>query len=64
MAGVVLQSVGRTARGKHMNILWLESKLNTRIPVYSKGLEERNEMIHQYYKYCNIKDSIINEEDL
>lgn len=64
VAGVVLQSVGRTARGKHMNILWLESKLNTKIPVYSKGLEERNEMIHQYYKYCNIKDSIINEEDL
>lgn len=61
VAGVTLQTVGRTARGTHMNIITFKP-MSKRIPIYSKGLEEREEMIHEYYKYCNIKDIEITEE--
>lgn len=64
VAGVVLQSVGRVARGNHMNIITLGSKSKKNIPVFSKGAKGRNEMIHEYYKYCDITDSIIYEENL
>lgn len=64
VAGVVLQSVGRVARGSHMNIITLGSKSKKRIPVFTKGAEGRDEMIHEYYKYCDITDSIIFEESL
>lgn len=64
VAGVVLQSVGRVARGKHMNIITLESKSDKNIPVFTKGCAERNEMIHGYYKYCEVVDSVIYEEQL
>ena len=64
VAGVVLQSVGRVARGNHMNIITLGSKSKKRIPIFSKGSEGRDEMIHGYYKYCDIVDSIIYEEQL
>lgn len=63
-AGVTLQSIGRVARGKHMNIIALEPKGRRKIPVYSKGLEHRSEMIKEYYKYCDIQDIEINEENL
>lgn len=63
-AGVILQAIGRCARGKHMNILTFEPKVSKKIPVYSKGIEERNEMIQKYYKYCNITESEIYEENL
>lgn len=64
LAGVVLQAVGRVARNTHMNIITLNTKSSKRIPVLSKGTKDRNEMIHEYYKYCNITDSIIYEESL
>ncbi len=64
VAGVVLQAIGRVARSKHMNIISLKPKVPTRIPVYSKGMKERDEMIREYYKYCKYTKSIINEEDL
>lgn len=63
-AGTVLQTIGRTARGKHMNIITLESKTGKTIPVYTKGFLHRDEMIHEYYKYCDITDVIINEENI
>lgn len=63
-AGVVLQAVGRTARGAHMNLISLEPHPKKKIPVYSKGMENRDEMIHTYYKYCDITDSEIFEINL
>ena len=63
-AGVVLQSVGRTARGAHMNLISLEPHPKKKIPVYSKGMENRDELIHTYYKYCDITDSEIFEVNL
>ena len=64
VAGVVLQSVGRTARGAHMNLISLEPHPKKKIPVYSKGMEGRDELIHTYYKYCEIIDSEIFEVNL
>ena len=64
VAGVVLQSVGRVARGTKFNLIGLEPSPEKKIPVYSKGMENRDEMIHTYYKYCNIVDSIIYENNL
>ena len=64
-AGTVLQSIGRAARGTHMNIVSFEPmSKKSKLPVYSKMLEERDEMIHTYYKYCRITDSVIYEENL
>lgn len=64
VAGVVLQSVGRVARGSKFNLIGLEPNPDKKIPVYSKGMENRDRMIHDYYKYCNIVDSIIYETNL
>ena len=65
VAGIVLQSIGRVARGKHMNIITLDPKKKTKkIPIYTKGARERDEMIKEYYKYCEISELDINEEDL
>lgn len=63
-AGVVLQAIGRVARGKHMNIITLSSKSEKKIPIYSKGDENRKELFKTYYKYCNMTDSIIYEDNL
>ncbi len=64
MAGVVLQSVGRTARGSHMNLITLEPFPKKKIPVYTSGMKERDEMILQYYKYCDIVESEIFDKNL
>ena len=65
IAGAVLQSVGRTARGTNMNVLWLEpEKRSVNIPVYTKGVISRTKMIKEYYKYCNINEKTINIKDL
>lgn len=64
VAGVTLQTVGRTARGTHMNIITFAPFVSTRIPVISKGVKERKDMIHEYYKYCKITDVEINENNL
>lgn len=64
MAGQVLQQIGRIARSKHFNIITLDPMLPKRIPVYTKGMETRDDMIRNYYKYCTIQDVIINEDNL
>lgn len=64
VAGVTLQTIGRVARGEHMNIITLEPKMPKRIPVYTKGLEHRDKMIREYYKYCIINDITIDENNL
>lgn len=64
IAGVVLQCIGRVARGTHLNIIDLIPKYSERIPIYTKGSKERKKMIREYYKYCKIEEYIINEENL
>lgn len=63
-AGTVLQTVGRTARQKVMNIIHLEPKKFKMIPVYTKGTKHRLEMLHDYYRYCKINKIVRNIEDL
>lgn len=64
LAGQVLQQIGRVARSKHFNIITLDPMFPKKIPVYSKGMDTRDEMIRNYYKYCTIQDIIINEDNL
>lgn len=47
-----------------MNIITLSPEDGKKIPVYTKGTEERDKMINQYYKYCDIRRYSINEADL
>jgi hypothetical protein len=54
----------RVARGSSMNILSLVPESGRKIPVYSKGAENRDDLIKSYYKYCEITDSEINEINL
>ena len=61
VAGVVLQSVGRVARGKNVNIIDLVPKPWRSIPIYNKGVKHRSNMIKECYKYCNI-NSITRDE--
>lgn len=56
--------VKRVARSSHMNIISIAPKKYARIPVYSKGMKERDTMIKEYYQYCDMTDSVINEENL
>lgn len=64
IAGAVLQAIGRVARGSHMNIVSLGTMSGKKVPVYSKGVENRDELIKSYYKYCEITDSIIYDINL
>jgi len=64
VAGAFIQSVGRTARGTEMNVITMIPHGKRKIPVYSKGVAHRDELLKDYYKYCNIQDITINEEDL
>ena len=64
VAGVVIQAIGRTARGKHMNVITMAPTTKRVIPVYSKGANERNEMLKRYYKYCEINTTHIREDQL
>lgn len=63
-AGVVLQSIGRIARGDHMNIITLSPLSGKRIPVYSSSDESRKELYQGYYKFCNVTNSTILEDNL
>lgn len=63
-AGVVLQSIGRVARSPHMNIITLSGISDKKIPVYTKSDESRKDLYQTYYKYCNITESIIYENNL
>ena len=65
IAGVVLQCVGRVARGTESNIISLiPENSNTRIPIYSKGLDARTAMVKDYYKFCPQQDIFLSENDL
>lgn len=61
IGGVVLQSVGRVARGSETNIITL--KPNCVVPIYSKGITSRSKMIREYYKYCEINKVIKDESE-
>ncbi len=63
-AGIVLQSIGRVARGEHMNIISIEPYSKRKIPVYSKGVVNRKEMFGDYYQYCNLTEQVIDEVNL
>lgn len=54
----------RVARGDHMSIVSLGTMSGRKIPVYSKGAENRDDLIKSYYKYCEITDSEIYEINL
>lgn len=60
-AGNLLQQVGRVARGSTMNIITPLPFGDRKIPVYSKGMVKRDEMIKGYYKYGEISEIVINE---
>lgn len=63
IAGVVLQSIGRVARGSKVNIIDIKPKPWRSIPVYNKGVKHRSEMIKEYYKYCNINSLTRDESE-
>ena len=64
IAGVVLQSIGRVARGKHMNIISLETMSGRPVPVYTKAAKKREDLMKSFYKYCDIIDSTIYDMNL
>lgn len=64
IAGSVLQAIGRVARGSEMKIISLAPASGRKLPVYSKGVENRDDLLKSYYKYCDITDSEINEINL
>lgn len=64
VAGVVLQCVGRVARGTQMHIISLSPLYPAKIPIYSKGAQERKEMIEGFYKYCNVKEITVSIDNL
>ena len=59
---MIIRLKERCARGDTINIITLEPYLSRKIPVYSKGMKHRKEMINDYYKYCNIIEQTITEE--
>ena len=63
IAGVVLQCIGRI-RGNHMNIISLDSLKGKKIPVHTKGLDQRRDMILEYYKYSKINEITILESEI
>lgn len=64
VAGVVLQTAGRVARSSHMNVISLYPRSGKKIPVYTKGMKHRNEMLQEYYKYCKSEDIVVDESSL
>lgn len=64
-AGIVLQAIGRVARGKHMNIISISpTKSSKKIPIYTKGAAERDDMLNNYYQFCNITNIVLTEDML
>lgn len=63
IAGVVLQCIGRI-RGNHMNIISLDSLKGKKIPIHTKGLDQRREMILEYYKYSKVNEVTIFESEI
>ena len=63
-AGSLIQSVGRIARCQHFRVFSIESKSGKRIPIHTRNSMKRYEMIHDYYKYSQITDIFMDENDL
>lgn len=61
IGGVVLQSVGRVARGKETNVISLIPR--RLVPIYSKGVRNRSKMIKECYKYCEINEVKLDESE-
>ena len=49
---------------QHMNIIALSPKTERKIPVYSKGMVEREEQIKAYYQYCKIRDVYVDGDNM
>lgn len=64
IGGAVLQQVGRVARQYHMNIITLAPNNNKNIPIFTKGSKARTDLIKEHYKYCNITEVYVEEDDL
>jgi hypothetical protein len=60
IAGSVLQQIGRVARQQEMTIITLSADGRKNIPIYTKGCQERETMITEYYKYCDIRKTSLN----
>ena len=60
IAGSVLQQIGRVARQQEMTIITLSAEGRKSIPIYTKGCQERENMITEYYKYCDIRKTSLN----
>lgn len=56
-ASTVLQYIGRVARGSEFTIYYFTP--NKRIPIYSRDLDTRINMIEEYYNLCTINKSSI-----
>lgn len=56
IAGVYIQSIGRVARNKNVNVITLIPDPYRTIPVYTKGINLRDENTRELYKYCKITD--------
>ena len=63
-AGTTLQSLGRCARNKHFRVFSIESKTEKRLPIHTRNSMKRYEMIHDYYKYSQITDIFMDENEL
>lgn len=63
-AGATLQQIGRVARSDSMNIIELSSKSGKKIPIHTKNSKHRYDMIHEYYKYSEIIDIYMDENEL
>lgn len=61
--GVVLQSVGRVARGKHMNVIHL-MPTGKKVPIYSKQQVDRDSLIKGYYRFCSQTENYLTEDTL
>lgn len=64
VAGVTLQTIGRIARSRVMNIIHFEALGGRRLPLYTKSAELRDSMLKTYYHYCDINDIEILEDEL
>ena len=47
-----------------MNIISLDSLKGKKIPVHTKGLDQRRDMILEYYKYSKINEITILENEI
>lgn len=56
--------VKRVARMPHMNIITMEPSKKRTIPVYTKGIAERDRLLKDYYNYCDQSDIYLDSKSL